>query len=200
MVEWTSRDRPKPIKLFCGLIGTAEAIARACDLLAADFGEIDLRSAAVPFAFTGYYAEEIGGDLVREWVSFRELRARGYQAVAKHLAVRLEAALAREGKRTVNIDPGYVDDAQVVLTTGKNYSHRLYIGLGYYAEVTLVYDHKIFKPLAWTYPDYRTEEALRFFYDARRAYLSSARRLAVEGLSADGRDGPAGGDLAGGER
>jgi hypothetical protein len=187
MVEWTSRDRPKPIKLFCGLIGTAEATAQARDLVAADFGEIDLRSAAVPFVFTGYYSQEMGENLIREWVAFRELRARGYPAIAKHLAVRVEAALAREGKRTVNIDPGYVDDAQVVLTTGKNYSHRLYIGMGYYAEVTLVYDHKVFKPLAWTYPDYRTEEALRFFDDARRAYLSCARRLAIEGLAGDER-------------
>lgn len=177
MVEWTTGDRPKPVRLFCGLIGAPEALAGARELLVRDFGGIDRRSAAVPFAFTGYYSQEMGDGLVREWVSFQDLRARGYLAQAKHLSAGLEAALSERGKRTVNIDPGYVDDAQVVLATSKNYSHRIYIGLGFYAEVTLVYEHRAFKSLPWTYPDYRTGEAARFFEEARSAYLSEVRRV-----------------------
>jgi hypothetical protein len=57
--------------------------------------------------------------------------------------------------------------AQVVLATAKNYSHRSYIGKGYYAEVTLIYSGGDFRPLDWTYPDYRGETALTFFRELR---------------------------------
>jgi hypothetical protein len=103
-------------------------------------------------------------------VAFKALRERAWLARAKHVAVWLEQELSSGGRRVVNLDPGYVDDAQVVLSTAKNYSHRIYIGLGYYAEVTLTYEHGAFKALDWTYPDYRTPEALSFFGAARAAY------------------------------
>ncbi|MFZ1948383.1 MAG: DUF4416 family protein [bacterium] len=163
------------MKIFCGLIGTADAIARARDLLAEEFGEVDCESPTVDFTFTDYYRAEMGEGLKRTWVGFRQRRARGYLALAKHAAVQIEASLAWHGRRTVNIDPGYIDDAQVVLATAKNYSHRLYMGMGYYAEVTLIYEHKGFKFLEWTYPDYRSETALRFFAEARDAYLGAVR-------------------------
>jgi hypothetical protein len=163
------------VKIFCGLMGTADAIARARVLLAQEFGEIDCASQAVDFTFTNYYRAEMGEGLKRMWVGFGPRRARGYLALAKHATVRIEASLAEHGRRTVNVDPGYIDDAQVVLSTAKNYAHRIYIGMGYYAEVTMTYEHKGFKFLGWTYPDYRSETALRFFSAARDAYLGAAR-------------------------
>jgi hypothetical protein len=168
-------ESPKPVKIFCGLIGKAEAMGRAQELLVAELGEIDCESQTIDFSFTDYYRDEMGKGLARKWVSFRPRRSRGYLALAKHLAVRIEGDLADGGRRTVNIDPGYIDDAQVVLSTAKNYSHRIYIGMGYYAEVTLTYEHKAFKFLEWTYPDYRSEVALRFLAQARDAYVCAAR-------------------------
>lgn len=166
------REKPKAVKLFCGLIGRGDRIGEAQRLLAERFGEIDCESRQVAFDFTQYYRVEMGDGLVRKWIAFRDLRARGYLSTAKHLAVALEAVLRENGSRTVNIDPGYIDDAQVVLSTAKNYSHRLYIGMGYYAEAAMTYEHGAFKPLAWTYPDYRSEEALRFLVKAREAYVA----------------------------
>ena len=78
-------------------------------------------------------------------------------------------------RRTVNIDPGYVDDAQVVLSTAKNFSHRIYIGKGYYAEVTLIYMRTGLKALEWTYPDYKGEEGLKFFEKVRSGYHRQVR-------------------------
>ena len=97
------------------------------------------------------------------------------KTAAKEWAATIEADLARDGKRTVNIDPGYVDDAQVVLATTKNFSHRIYIGMGYYAEVTLIYKHGRFRTLEWTYPDYRGPAGLEFFTMARAAYHQGLR-------------------------
>jgi hypothetical protein len=177
MVAGTMRDGPKPVKLFCGLIARRGRSAEAERLLVQHFGKVDCESPEVAFDFTEYYRSEMGDDLVRKWLAFADLRQRGYLAAAKHAAAAIEDALREGGRRSVNIDPGYVDDAQVVLSTAKNYSHRIYIGAGCYAEVTLTYEHGEFKSLAWTYPDYRSAEALRFLRTAREIYAVQRRSV-----------------------
>jgi hypothetical protein len=175
MGESRLRPKPDPVKLFCGLIGREAAIGDALERLVSGFGAIDCETPAVPFEFTDYYRGEMGGGLLRKWVAFKALRQRGYLPLAKHLAFQIEGALAHDNRRTVNIDPGYVDDAQVVLATTKNFSHRIYIGMGYYAEVTLIYKQKQFRPLEWTYPDYKGSVGLDFFTRARAAYHKALR-------------------------
>jgi hypothetical protein len=169
-------QKPLPVKLFCGLIGRDEALASAREQLEREFGPVDLETDAGPFDFTGYYEEEMGSDLIRKWISFAELKERAYLARAKSLSVSIESALARDGSRTVNIDPGYVDNAQVVLSTAKNFAHRIYIGAGFYAEVTLIYSGKSFRPVEWTYPDYRSRQALEFFGKMRASYHTELRK------------------------
>ena len=170
-----TRQKPLPVKLFCGLIGSEASIGEAEQLLAAELGPVDMRSPFLPFDFTDYYDEEMGTGLKRRWIAFGELRERAYLAHAKHSAVLLEDELSVDGRRTVNIDPGYVDDAQVVLSTAMNFSHRIYIGKGYYAEVTMIYLRTGIKALEWTYPDYRGEEGRKFFEKARSAYHRQLR-------------------------
>ncbi len=171
------REKPKPIKIFCGLIGSPEAIERVKHRLIGTFGEIDCESKLLKFDFTRYYHAEMGENLWRKWISFRPLRERGYLSLAKFLCVRIEKELSDGEKRRINIDPGYLDDAQVVLATTKNYSHRLYIGMGYYAEVTLIYRGGSFHVQEWTYPDYRIDEAISFFSSARNAYLTQIKAV-----------------------
>ncbi len=175
MARSNLRPKPDPVKIFCGLIGQETAIARAVERLISDFGPADCGSPLMPFEFTGYYREEMGDHLLRKWLSFKRLQERGYLPTAKHLTLQIESHLTRSGRRTVNIDPGYVDEAQVVLATTKNFSHRIYIGMGYYAEVTLVYKHKTFRPLEWTYPDYKSPRGLEFFTKARAVYHAALR-------------------------
>jgi hypothetical protein len=168
--------RPFPIRLFCGLIGRESRLKKARDLLQVEFGPIDIESPVEGFDYTDYYRDEMGSNLRRAWISFGEIRERAYLVEAKKTAVWIEERLARGGRRTVNIDPGYVDNAQVVLSTGKNFAHRIYIGAGYYAEVTLIYTGNAFRFLEWTYPDYRSSSALGFFAQARDAYHREMRR------------------------
>jgi hypothetical protein len=175
MAEARGRLRPSKIKVFCGLIGREESLGQATDTLADHLGEVDCISPVLPFEYTDYYADEMGGGLVRKWIAFSGLRERGFLPLAKHLAIGMEHDLAHGERRTVNIDPGYVDDAQVVLATAKNFSHRIYIGMGYYAEVTLIYKGKDFRPVEWTYPDYKSPEGLKFFRHVRKAYHTQVR-------------------------
>lgn len=179
MGQTKKRNKPLRVKLFCGLIGTADSIEEAGRLLAVEFGAVDCRSPLLPFVWTDYYEAEMGKSLKRMWIAFAELKERGYLARAKHAAVSVETALSAGGRRTVNIDPGYVDDAQVVLATAKNFSHRIYIGMGYYAEVTMIYSSGSggFGGLRWTYPDYLSDEGTRFFMDVRARYHKQVKAV-----------------------
>ena len=169
------RPKPLPVKLFCGLIGIEDRFPDALSRLEQEFGPVEFATSPAAFDFTDYYRAEMGPDLLRTWVAFAGLKERSYLSLAKHIAVGIEEGLAHQRCRAVNIDPGYVDEAQVVLSTAKNFAHRIYIGRGYYAEPALVYVKGHFHPLEWTYPDYRSRAALEFFEKARASYHRELR-------------------------
>ncbi len=166
-----------PVKLFCGVIAQKAALEEAITKLEGCFGRKELESACVGFDSTDYYEDEMGRELVRKWLCFEGLRERGFLALAKHITLGIETELSFDERRRANLDPGYLDNAQVVLATSKNYAHRIYIGMGYYAEVTLIFKHGTFEPLEWTYPDYRSSIALDFFARARNIYHREVRAL-----------------------
>jgi hypothetical protein len=158
-------------------------LAAARERLEKAFGPVDLQSDVWPFDFTRYYAEEMGHPLLRRIYSFQELIRPENLVAAKHTTNRLEKELARRLEdapaRPVNLDPGYVILSKVVLATTKDHAHRLYVGSGIYAEVTLNWQGGDFEPRDWTYPDYCTEHYREFLRDVRRTYqekLNEARR------------------------
>ena len=56
--------------------------------------------------------------------------------------------------RPINLDVGYVDESKLILASMKKFSHRIYLGMGVYAEVTLMYHKGRWDSLPWTFPDY----------------------------------------------
>jgi len=72
--------------------------------------------------------------------------------------------MAKNNERS---NPGYIEPSKVVLTSTKNRSQRIYLGEGIYAEVTLQFKGKKWEPLPWTYPDFRTPLASKFFIGLR---------------------------------
>lgn len=76
------------------------------------------------------------------------------------------------GGRRINLDPGYIDSAKVVLVSTKDFSHRIYLGKGIYGEVTLMYSGKDYQVLPYTYHDFRTREYRDIFITARRMFRS----------------------------
>ncbi len=69
--------------------------------------------------------------------------------------------------RPLNIDPGYLTLAKLVLASTKDHAHRLYLGHGIFAEVTLVYRDRRWQPREWTFPDYRRADYQAFFAECR---------------------------------
>ena len=147
------------MKLICGIIsGSPGVLDEAIEALGKHFGSIDVTSERIAFDLTRYYEAEMGGELLRQFVSFEQPRSADVLAEAKQVTNALEARLAVRhpdgSARPVNLDPGYVELAKLVLASMKNFAHRIYLGGGVYGEVTLVYRKGGWHSLPWTFPDY----------------------------------------------
>ena len=169
--------QPPPVKLIVSMFtGDETLLAVARGALVNRFGAIDYQSEVLPFHHTQFYAREFGPGLVRQIVAFVELIPPQRLAEIKRATNELELSWAVDGKRSVNLDPGYVSLGKLVLATTKDYSHRIYLGQGIYAEVTLKYEHGAFHAWEWTYPDYASARYLEIFGDIRQAYSDQLRQ------------------------
>lgn len=135
-----------------------------------EYGKIDFGSPIFDFDYTDYYSEEMGRGLKKKFISFKNLVKLEQISSIKIFTNALEKRYSRENKRTINVDPGYISNAQLVLASTKNYYHRIYLGQGIYAEVTLFFKGGTFQPLQWTYPDYKAESSIGIFNKIREIY------------------------------
>lgn len=155
--------------LVCGLLAPdSSLLATAEAALWAEFGPVTLRSAVIPFDFTDYYTPELGPGLQRCWIAQGRV-APWRLAEFKLAAGRIEQRLGVAGRRRVNIDPGVLTLHSLVLASTKNFAHRIALAEGVYAELTLIWRNRDFRPLEWTYPDYRSETCLEFLRGCRAA-------------------------------
>lgn len=163
---------PQPVKVFAGILtARPSALAEVRGRLEERLGAVDLESGPLDFDYTDYYQPEMGPGLKRLLWGFTRLDGPEALVDLKLYTNGVERAFSAGGQRTVNIDPGYLAPARVVLASTKDFAHRLYLGQGIYGEVTLMYRRGGFQPLPWTYPDYRSEAYQEFFRGLRRLYL-----------------------------
>lgn len=168
---------PAPAKPILGLITREPSLKEEVKaILVPEWGGVELESEPLRFDFTDYYQAELGPELLRWWLSFEQTIPLERLPELKHYTNRLELILSRpDGRRSINLDPGYLTLQNLVLATTKPAPHRVYLGEGIYAELTLIYLSRGFKPLSWTYPDYRTEAAIRFFNQVRQSLKEGLR-------------------------
>ncbi len=159
----------EPVKLIAGfLYSRQETFIEVLENLESKFGRVELESERFAFSHTGYYEKEMGPDLTRCFVSFEDLIMPDKLVTCKQTAIKMEGKFLNEhGGRSVNIDPGLVGLGNLVLASTKEYAHRIYLGGGIFAEVAMIFEDQKFIPLAWTYPDYRREETIRFLQRVR---------------------------------
>lgn len=158
----------EPVKWVVGLIlAPGFDSAELSDSLARIIGPEERHFGPYPFNQTDYYRSEMGQGLERYWLSFAGIGDACDLPRIKTQSMQVENRFQRPpeegGGRRVNIDPGYLTAAKFVLGTHKNFSHRLSIGKGMFAELTLGFSRQgmVFHP--WTYPDFRSglyDEAL----------------------------------------
>ena len=169
---------PDPVKLVSSLFSPEKTlIDRVVDDLADLFGPVDWKSPELVFDRTEYYAREMGWPLYRRFISFARLIPPDHLVEAKLRTNDLEQQYAREGKRRVNIDPGYICAERLILATGKNYVHRVYLARGIYADLTLIFKRGGFIAVDWTYPDYADSKTREFFNEVRNLYMEQIREM-----------------------
>ncbi len=163
------------VMLFCGVLSTRGFPEELRTSLEAEFGPIDCVSPSIPFSYTDYYVPEMGEGIERFFISFHNLISPDALADAKLFTDRIEKRWIENGGRKINLDPGTMSAASVILATTKNRSHRIAIGRRLYAEVTLIYQNHGFVSFPWTYSDYRSSEVQEVLMSFRDEYLRRMR-------------------------
>lgn len=168
------RREPKPVLLFTGILfSESVSINDLLSLLYKEFGDTIYESILMHFIWSDYYENEMGPKLRRLFLVYKTPFNRENLPDIKRRADELEALFLKDGKRTVNIDPGLICLENVELATNKGFSHRVYLRDGVFVEVTLFYKNDTYQPIEyWTYPEYRSTHMLEFFNTARSLLLN----------------------------
>ncbi|MCI0492861.1 MAG: DUF4416 family protein [Planctomycetes bacterium] len=135
------------------------------------FGPVALASEAFDFTETDYYEATMGAGLKKQFLAFEQGIDPGVLADIKRQTNSWEVEYASLGRhaepRPLNLDPGYITLAKLVLASTKDFAHRIHLRDGIYGEVTLAYRHKQWQAFEWTYPDYRRADYQRYFSGCR---------------------------------
>ncbi len=173
----TEAKEPGPVLFFTGVLAAnTEHLAAARALLERHWGHIHAESPVWPFDHSTYYQEQTGEAILRTFFAFEGPFRRELLAERKLESNRFERELAASApacglSRPVNLDPGYLAPEKIVLASCKNFAHRIYLGSGVFAEVTLLYRHNRFEALEWTFPDYAAGRYFPFFTGLRRTMM-----------------------------
>jgi len=171
-----SPQSPGAVKLIAGLLAASdELLLHAIASLAERFGPVDAQSPAADWTVSTYYRDEMGDAIRRQFISFERLIAADELVTMKLATNELEERWRTSSGRRVNIDPGYIAATKLVLASTKDAAHRIYLGQGIHAEVTLLFSNGTFQPHAHTYPDYVAPAAVAFFNTVRATYLQQLR-------------------------
>jgi len=164
------------VKYFIAILYTDDnAFDRAVTSCEAAFGPIDLISDSFPFDQTNYYENEMGPNLNRRFMSFEKLENAGNLGVYKAATNLLEKQFAEDGRRTVNLDIGYLDYDKVVLASAKYNWQKIYLSDGFYADLTLYYRKGNFQPFEWSFPDFKLPTYYPVFLEIRNRFKTQMR-------------------------
>lgn len=161
-------------KMIVGVIYHDKKIYdEAIKMMVEEFGPIEDESERFSFSkeYSSYYDEELGGEGMRVILSFRDTVEPDRQAEIKQFTNHIEAIFSTDGKRKINLDPGFINHGRLVLATTKNASFRIPLKDGIYTELSLFWARGKWQKLPWTYRDYQSERVQRFITGVRRKYL-----------------------------
>lgn len=169
--------KPEDALFFVGILAAGKSeLALAADRLEQEFGRAATGSLIWPFDNTEYYRDELGDAPVRAFLAWDGLfpsdQIGRRKIITNQLEIELAAVMENAGEkgglsRPINLDPGYITLAKVVLASAKNYAHRIHLHDSIYAEITLQYKQGRFHTLPWTFPDYASGRYDGFFHGLR---------------------------------
>ena len=167
---------PQPVNLVIGILySDTELLERGFELLQEKYGPFDHVGKAWPFDSTDYYLPEMGEPIHRLFCSHRDLVNPGKLAQIKIECNHIEDQLAVNGKRKINLDPGYLDYDKFVLASAKYSGHKIYLDLGIYADTTLRYQKGHYVPCEYSFPDFKSRRYEDEFLTLRTLYKNKLK-------------------------
>jgi len=164
-------SKEEAVKYVAGVLYPSDKLFDSVlSLFSSILGDVDFKSREVDFKFTDYYEKEMGRGLKRCFVSFEKRLKPSLLAEVKLKTNDVELRLSADGKRKVNIDPGYLDLSKLVVASTKDATYRICLNNGVFAQGMLYYEHGSFKPWRWAYQDYREGFSIAFFNKVREIY------------------------------
>jgi len=168
-----------PVKLICGMISSQDIVFENAENILKDFyGSVDFVSEFINFTFTDYYEKEMGANLKRKFLSFKELIPPENLSEIKIQTNKIEEELNQKygtSQRIMNLDPGMLTASSLLMATAKDFAHRVPLQHGIYAHLEFLFGKKMIRTLDWTYRDYKTEEYQGFFFRVRKIYMEQLK-------------------------
>lgn len=166
---------PAKAKLFCAIMYGEEAnLQKAEKELSRKFGPIERESPEYDFSFTSYYQDEMGEALKKRFISFKKSIDREKLREIRLFTQKIEEKYSDNGKRLVNIDPGYITKDALFIATLKDRSHKVYIGKGVFVDMNLIFKKDGFFDFPWTFADYKLPSNQKFFHEVRNDLLKGS--------------------------
>lgn len=167
---------PIPVKLFCGVLYSNQELLDYSRLaLIKHYGEIDFESAQFTFDISDYYRSEMDWPIFRLFWSFNKLINPVQIAGIKIECNEIENQLAINGKRKVNLDPGFLDYDKIILASAKYNGQKIYLNFGIYADLTLHYEKGNYHPYPWSFPDFKSGNYNEIFLRIREIYKAQLK-------------------------
>lgn len=141
----------------------ASLLDKSVSILEKEFGKIKTKCPIYDFDFTDYYEKEFGKNLKKIIIVFEKTIEKKDLVKIREKAGEIEKSLSKDGKRTVNIDPGYISKDELVLATKKKKWFKEDLGNGVYAHKVLEFKNGEIITFNHTFPDYKTEFNQNYF-------------------------------------
>jgi hypothetical protein len=166
-----------PVKYFVAVLySNAERFDDALRRLVDRWGRVDVTGTERRFDVTDYYEPEMGNPLFRKLASFEKLFDPMLIVDMKLECNDIERQLSVAGKRTVNLDAGYLDHNKVLLASAKEAGQKVYLGKGIYADLSGRYKGDRYQPFEWSFPDFRDGRYDADLLNMRAAYMLQRRQ------------------------
>jgi hypothetical protein len=167
---------PPNVKYFIAvLFKDKDALEKARPAFMQHWGAIDFEGTDHLFDVTDYYEPEMGTPLYRRLLAFEKLEEPTMLVEMKLACNEIEDRLAKNGKRIINCDAGYLDHNKVVLASAKEAGQKIYLDKGIYADLAGRYKAGKYQPFEWSFPDFKDGRYDKELLEIRKKYMEQVR-------------------------
>lgn len=158
--------------MFIAVLYSGEYVySKTVSLLKEKFGEVIIESKPYEFSFTDYYNKEMGIGLVKRFIVFKKEISKEELAEIRKKTGEIEDKFRVDGKRKINLDPGYINKKEVVLASVKRSDFKEELGNDIFAHRIYSFEDDKVKTFFHTFPDYKVKENIEFFLKIKDKFL-----------------------------